>query len=784
MINVNQITAQLARMSDPALQQYAAMHKSDPYTLSLALSESNRRKQMRQGAQMEQQPQPKVVDQEVAQMGAPAMPPQGMPQGVPQQLPEDVGIGQLPAPNMQRMATGGIVAFDEGGEVPGYDKGGTTQAIDYRQAIIDEAQRQGVPAAVALQISGVESGFNPNARPIDPKTGKPRSSATSFFQVIDKTFKDLGGDPDKRTDPMENIRVGVKSLAQNQAALTKTLGRPPKPQELYTTHFLGTETGSKLLTADAAMPIGKFLASADPKNKDKIIAANPEVLGGKKTVGDVMAWSEQKMLPVLTGGAAVAAEVPEKAGLPSLTSPTRSGAVANKLEQQRRRNELPDAIKQVQANRASSAALIPGQGETGAGYRSNMSVEDEARALINDRIEAEKKGTFFGRLGENLGLSAQTRDVIGKGVEGLAPYMGGAARVVRAPVPAVQASKPLPLRLSGPPAVQADAGLPGLVPRLEGPSSIVGGSKPIPVNPEGVATLPRTGELVGQAAVDEARLRMLADASNAAKAQRAQNLKTGEQLLAQKYDVNAAKAADDAAMAASKLDNAVPATRLANTIDQGAIQAANVAKVGAMTNAADRKIAGMEGGLPDMAKAMNLDEENRVIQQAPPDIAPKDIEKIGKEATPKSDRKGMSGEDFLMIGLGILSGQSPNALTNIGEGGLKGLQMVQAGRKNEAEAAYRDAMSKYYGAGTEAIERGSKEKDLVAAAEKSANDAFAALAKDNLSLMTNPEERAKLYNRLRMEKFMQYGISPTMLGSGPSAGGQPRFLGFEKASPE
>jgi hypothetical protein len=705
MINVNQITAQLARMPDQALQQFAAMHKTDPYTLSLALSESNRRKQMRQGAQMEQQPQPKVVDQELAQMGAPAMPPQGMPQGVPQQLPEDVGIGQLPAPNMQRMAAGGIVAFEEGGEVPGYAGGGNTQAIDYRQAIIDEAQLQGVPAAVALQISGVESGFNPNARPIDPKTGKPRSSATSFFQVIDKTFKDLGGDPDKRTDPMENIRVGVKSLAQNQAALTKTLGRPPKPQELYTTHFLGTETGSKLLTADAAMPIGKFLASADPKNKDKIIAANPEVLGGKKTVGDVMAWSEQKMLPVLTGGAAVAAEVPakgpEKAGLPSLASPTRSGAVANKLEQQRRRNELPDAIKQVQANRAASAAQIPGQGETGAGYRSDMSVEDEARALINDRIEAEKKGTFFGRLGENLGLSAQTRDVIGKGVEGLAPYMGGAARVVRAPVPAVQASKPLPLRLSGPPAVQADAGLPGLVPRLEGPSSIVGGSKPIPVNPEGVATLPRTGELVGQAAVDEARLRMLADASNAAKAQRAQNLKTGEQLLAQKYDVNAAKAADDAAMAASKLDNAVPATRLANTIDQGAIQAANVAKVGAMTNAADRKIAGMEGGLPDMAKAMNLDEENRVIQQAPPDIAPKDIEKIGKEATPKSDRKGMSGEDFLMIGLGILSGQSPNALVNIGEGGLKGLQMVQASRKEASEAAAREMMAERYGIGAE-----------------------------------------------------------------------------------
>ena len=37
-------------------------------------------------------------------------------------LPENTGIGRLPAPNMQGMghANGGIIAFDDGGEVPGY----------------------------------------------------------------------------------------------------------------------------------------------------------------------------------------------------------------------------------------------------------------------------------------------------------------------------------------------------------------------------------------------------------------------------------------------------------------------------------------------------------------------------------------------------------------------------------------------------------------------------------------------------------------------------------------
>lgn len=119
MINVNQITSQLARMPDQALQQYAMMHKNDPYTVSLALSESNRRKQMRDAAQGQQgmAPQPKVVDQGIAGMVAPA------PQ--PQPMPEDVGIGALPAPNMQGMAGGGIVAFGDGGDVQHFQSGGS-----------------------------------------------------------------------------------------------------------------------------------------------------------------------------------------------------------------------------------------------------------------------------------------------------------------------------------------------------------------------------------------------------------------------------------------------------------------------------------------------------------------------------------------------------------------------------------------------------------------------------------------------------------------------------------
>lgn len=132
MINVNQITAQLARMPDQALQRYAQMNKSDPYILSLALSESNRRREMRAGAQMSAPEQPKVVDQAIAGMG---------------------GLPTLPADNLrgmeQTMAAGGIVAFDEGGEVPRYQSQGLVRYPGM-------AQYQGLGGTVLPTTSGYE----------------------------------------------------------------------------------------------------------------------------------------------------------------------------------------------------------------------------------------------------------------------------------------------------------------------------------------------------------------------------------------------------------------------------------------------------------------------------------------------------------------------------------------------------------------------------------------------------------------------------------------------------
>jgi len=113
-IDQRDITSQLRMMDDRVLQQYAAMHKSDPYIFPLAFQESQNRQKIRMSGQarMAGQEMPKVNDAALMAM---------TPQAAPQQAPQGQGISDLPAPNMQRMADGGIAGYgdDEEGMAAG-----------------------------------------------------------------------------------------------------------------------------------------------------------------------------------------------------------------------------------------------------------------------------------------------------------------------------------------------------------------------------------------------------------------------------------------------------------------------------------------------------------------------------------------------------------------------------------------------------------------------------------------------------------------------------------------
>lgn len=149
------IMAQLRGMPDAELAKYAAMHKNDPFIFPLAFQESQTRKHLRAAKDMQMAgvQQPKVVDQDLQQMM-----PQPAPVQQPVQLPENIGIGQLPAQNLQRMADGGIVAFEEGGYVPRFS--GVTDGSAIRDVYNMTPEEIKEQAARKLKMEAARAGLS------------------------------------------------------------------------------------------------------------------------------------------------------------------------------------------------------------------------------------------------------------------------------------------------------------------------------------------------------------------------------------------------------------------------------------------------------------------------------------------------------------------------------------------------------------------------------------------------------------------------------------------------
>jgi hypothetical protein len=216
--NINQITSTLRMMGDTQLQQYAAMHKNDPYILPMAVAESNARKQTRAQAQARSmgQPQQKVVDASIAQMDPRAsMPPQGGPPPANNQLPEEQGIAQLPTPNIQNMAGGGIVAFADGGYtdedmmsngepvvrmasggVPSFAIGGWNNArfLEYLKqngltakfATGSEEEKKAIVDAFGNATSGPQKAAAPSSGPAAGQAPAPSAAPSKAFELGQK----------------------------------------------------------------------------------------------------------------------------------------------------------------------------------------------------------------------------------------------------------------------------------------------------------------------------------------------------------------------------------------------------------------------------------------------------------------------------------------------------------------------------------------------------------------------------------------------------------------------
>ncbi|ONN50960.1 transglycosylase [Acinetobacter genomosp. 33YU] len=136
------------------------------------------------------------------------------------------------------------------------------------------AKQDGVDPSVALTISHIETGgkFSHTAQPPIGKDGKRLSSAYGLFQVLDDTWKNLGGKDKNSVD--EQIRIGLKHIKQANSYIRKSLGREPVAHEQYLGHLLGPGGAVKVLEADPKRPLIDVVRSYDSKNADAIVKNN------------------------------------------------------------------------------------------------------------------------------------------------------------------------------------------------------------------------------------------------------------------------------------------------------------------------------------------------------------------------------------------------------------------------------------------------------------------------------------------------------------------------------
>jgi hypothetical protein len=331
MINVNKITSTLAKLPDAQLQQYAQMHKNDPYIMALAMSESNRRKELR-AVKPQMAEQPKVVDQAVAEM-------------IPQRLPEDQGIGQLPAGDMN-FAGGGIIAFADGGDVERYQSAGLTrpqfiQDIMALPQAFDELKER-AREEDALRAEADKRMAQKRQEMLDAR------SKTSFGNY-------LFGSPQREAEGVAEYKK-----ATSPEALAPVKAEPTKVTPTYSpADYSGMDR--RIMTGSSLPNIPSINPPPTAKVDDKAPPA-PAALGAIK-------------LPSISDLTALRQQISDKqdfkdpaaAGLLELEARERAAAAADKQAIERDAARFKDAYKGREARLAEREADIGKQKESNTG---------------------------------------------------------------------------------------------------------------------------------------------------------------------------------------------------------------------------------------------------------------------------------------------------------------------------------------------------------------------------------------------------------------------------------
>lgn len=387
MIDVNEITSTLRGMPDQQLQQYAAMHKGDPYILSLAVAESNQRKKLRTAAQGQAgaQPMPKVADAAIAGM-------------TPQQLPENQGIAQIPTPNVQNMADGGIAGYgDDANE--GMAAGGMFDFAQRSEPVLRMAGGGHIPRYQGNTIDGSVVRSNPMFNIPGMTAVTPRASFTQAGAPENQTvWEQISGSLQKE-GVQRQLQIIEDRIARGIAG----------PEEKAYYEQLKAKAAGKPLT----------VTPKDVVNPDDVAMA-AEKAGRFKTAADKAAdkTSDKPPVPPVvnlpTGGTSVK-QAQDLAGQFYNLKDIKGQLEQNQLQ------ERQDITNEKEARIAKIEAFNKAQGPAMAGYEKLLKGEE-----MQDATDKEKAGLmalFKGFLGMAAGESPNAAVNIAKGaMVGLGDY--------------------------------------------------------------------------------------------------------------------------------------------------------------------------------------------------------------------------------------------------------------------------------------------------------------------------------------------------------------------------
>jgi len=210
-------------------------------------------------------------------------------------VPPNTPIESAPQTKEQRTGDGEVkdVEYDAEAEAKKVKIGAFNVSEDVVAAIRRASEVVGVDFGFMMAMAEKESSFNPNAIPMNKKTGKPYSSAKGLYQILNATWDNLYNNygsryniPNNRFDPYANALMAAFLTKENGAALRRYGVASPTNTHLYMAHFAGPRTAAKLILGDSSAT-GVSVAGSDAAN------ANPWIFfdkGSPKTVGAITAY--------------------------------------------------------------------------------------------------------------------------------------------------------------------------------------------------------------------------------------------------------------------------------------------------------------------------------------------------------------------------------------------------------------------------------------------------------------------------------------------------------------